>query len=273
MKRRYGIVLLLMTGLLFTGCGHDKTSNGANAEMAGQTAENNNETEAPTKQPEEEREQGTASKAQEKLKRTSHYLFFDEGEKRAEIRMDLKDISAMKDYDKVVCYRDDEIITEETTILTSEEDYILEFSVEEFVDGFNRIEVTSGNDSEFIEVGEYHFNKLGQNTIKGKAQMELVSYQLDEGIDDVDADFFLEGDFKKYRVECQIPEKLKETGLLEYDYSLELDGLEFDSELSERKFRESELYCLEFDMAVIQKEAGTDKQYRIVSHRFQLMEQ
>lgn len=273
MKRKLSVTLLLITGLLLVGCGQSKDGNDAVTENTEQSDVNTNATEKPTEKPSEDPVQDTTSNAQENLKRTSHYLFFDEGEKKAEIRMDLKGISTMKNYDKVVCYRDEELVTEETKVSSSTEDYILEFAVEEFIDAFNRIEVTSGNDSEFIEVGEYHFNKLGQNTIKRKAQMELVSYQLDEGIDDVDADFFLEGDLKKYRVECQIPEKLKETGLLEYEYSLELDGLEFDSELSERKFRELELYCLEFDMAVVQKEAGSDKQYRIVSHRFQLMEQ
>lgn len=78
----------------------------------------------------------------------------------------------------------------------------------------------------------------------------MVSYQLDEGTDDIDADFFLSGDFTDYRVACQIPEKLRQAGLMEYDYSLEYDGLEFDCELSEAKFRKSNLYSVKFEMVV-----------------------
>lgn len=201
----------------------------------------------------------------EKLQHTKSYLLYDENTSSVTIEVYLKDVSSFKKYDKVVCYNNDNLVTDKVKVYTDMEDYLLKFDIEEYVEYFNRIELVSDDNSEYINIGEHFIEKIEKDTLKEKEWMILDSYEKEDQINKFKAKFSFSGNNdERYQIDLKIPHQLEKLNILKTNYTCKNNNVKFECEIPEESFEKLGLYSVEFDMAIIQSDKKNNKSYKIL---------
>lgn len=208
------------------------------------------------------KETSVAYSSKEKLEHTEGYLVYDSS-KGTTINLNLEGVSDLKTYDKVECYDGKQFITDNTYIYPDKDEYLLCFDIKEFVDYFDTIKIYSGNDSEFINVGSYYIDKIKKNTISKDQWVELVSYEEEDAFNkySISCTVSNTGDDD---IECYIPEKLLKKNYLDYNFEYKKECFSFDCSIENDTFKKQNLYSIEFDIVIYQKDAKNNF-YKIVS--------
>ncbi|MCI8409911.1 MAG: hypothetical protein HFJ09_11685 [Lachnospiraceae bacterium] len=194
---------------------------------------------------------------QDKLSKTRGYLLYDETKECASITLYLKGVSEYKEYDSVKCYLNQNIVTEKTEIKKDIQDYVLSFDIKEYIEKFNRIQITSGEYTETIDIGTYELERIYEDSIPDKNKLELISFENSDMINEFDGTFQIDGNLSKYDIEYYIPKQIQKMKMLNIQSDNEEGNFSFHCDCSRDDFKQNDLYSVEFDMYVMQVDKNT----------------
>lgn len=242
--KRNGMLVLFLITILCGGCSSNATS-----KNGGTQTENMEASAMPVVA------EGTDTKqydAKEKLSHTTGYMLYDDTEQYVSVRYGLEGVSKFEQYDSVKCYMDEKLVTDNTTVENISSKYVLHFKINEYIEGFNRIEVGYKGQYEMIDIGECKIERYIEDEVSSKNKMELVGYENEDLINTFEGKFQIEGDRDQYELQYYVSKELSELGDVNISSEDANGTFNIRCECSMDSLVSKDLYSVEFDLYILQ---------------------
>lgn len=251
MKSRiiFGLYLLLINLTLLTGCTKDKgfEENITNLESSDNKENDGNKI------------------ISTDYKDIVNYLFYDSNNSTKILQVPIDTNLIGTKIISIKCFQDETFKTDNITI---NEDIIssniLVFELHDYIESFNKLIIETKKDNKEINVGQYYFEKVPDDTLEDFDKAKLVQYHSKEVLNSFIGDFKLEGNFDKHDIEMIIPTKLQELNIIISTLINNNNTFVYECSISDDNFDKNNLKYIYFDSILYQKDReNPNKHYKI----------